>query len=423
LIFSASAALGDVTAITGGTVHTMGPAGTIENATVVIEDGIIAAVGRDVDIPRDATVIDASGQIVTPGLISAVGQLGLVEVGAVPASVDAVQRGEQFSAGFEVADAYNPRSTLVAVNRIEGVTSAVTVPRPAPADADGHASHVLSGLGTVVHLGGASDSVLRRAAVLVANLGERGSSVAGGSRAAALMVLEAALDDAIDYRQNKAAYERGDWREYSVSATDLDALLLVLDRRIPLLVDANRASDLTAVVRLARSYDIRVIVLGGTEAWMVATNLASAGISVILDAPGNLPASFDRLNARLESAALLHAAGVRVSFGAGFAQTHNARNLTQAAGIAVANGLPRDAALAAITVDAATMYGMDGIIGTIEVGKRGDLVLWPGDPLELTVYPGQVLIGGEAVPMESRQTLLRDRYLDTAADKPPAYRH
>lgn len=409
-------------AVTGATVHTMGPQGTIENATVVIENGVITSVGVNAPVPAGARLIDASGRIVTPGLISPVGQLGLVEVGAVAGSVDSVQRGDQFGAGFEVADAYNPRSTLVAVNRIEGVTSAVIVPRPASADAEGNASGVLSGLGAVVSLGGPDSPMTRRTAVMVASLGETGSMVAGGSRAAALLAIRAAFDDAIDYRQNKAAFDRGDWRDYSVSSRDLDAILTLLDGDIPLMVNVNRASDISVALQLASDYRIRMIIAGATEAWMVADELATAGVAVILDAPGNLPGDFDRLNARLESAAILQAAGVSVAFGAGFAQTHNARNLTQSAGIAVANGMPGDAALAALTSVPARMYGLDAQLGSIEVGKQADLVVWPADPLELTTYPDQVIIRGISISMESRQTLLRDRYLQSSSELPPAFR-
>jgi imidazolonepropionase-like amidohydrolase len=410
-------------AVSGATVHTMGPAGTIENATIVVENGLITGVGDGISVPAGVDRIDASGMIVTPGLISPVGQLGLVEVGAVPGTVDAVQRGDRFSASFDVADAYNPRSTLIAITRIEGITSAVIVPRPAAADIEGNSSRVLSGLGAVVSLGDPADALTLRGAVMVASLGESGSLVAGGSRAAALMTIRSAFDDAIDYRRNKAAHDRGDWREYTVSAADLTALIKVLDGDIPLLVDVNRASDISAAIRLAGDYGIRLIVYGGAEAWMITDELAAAGVSVILNAPGNLPQNFDRLNARLESAAILQAAGVDITFGAGFAQTHYARNLTQSAGIAVANGLPADAALSSLTIIPARMYGVDHMLGSIEVGKQADLVIWPADPLELTTYPKQVFIRGTAISMQSRQTLLRDRYLQSDSGRPPAFRH
>ena len=410
------------TALTGARVHTVGPDGTLENATIIIQGGRITAVGVGVTIPADAERIDASGKIITPGLFTPIGQLGLTEVSAVTGTNDAVQRGDQFAAAFDVADAYNPRSVLIPVNRIDGVTRAAITPYAASADEVGNSSRVLSGLGSIVHLGDTPEYFSKRGAVVVANFGETGSSVAGGSRAAAVMILRAALNDASDYQQNRSAYERGDWREYSVSAADLVALQGVLDRSTPLLFNVNRASDISVILGIAAEYDIRAIVAGGAEAWMVADQLAAADVAVILDGMNNLPGDFDHINARLDSASILVDAGVTVAFGAG-ARTHNARNLTQSAGIAVANGLEWDAALATITLAPAQIYGVDGLVGSIEAGKEADLVIWSDDPLELTNYPEQVYIQGIAISMQSRQTLLRDRYLQTEVDKAPAFRN
>ena len=410
------------TAITGATVHTAGRQGTLEGATILINGRTIVDVGREIDIPADAVRVDAAGKIVTPGLFSPLGQLGLSEVGAVEGTNDATQRGDMFSAGFDVSQAYNPRSTVIAISRIDGVTRAAITPEAGRGGGNGESSHVLSGLGSVVHLGDSDDFLVRHGAVVVANVGESGSRVAGGSRAAAVQILRAALDDAIDYRENQEAYSRGEWRDYSLSTADLDALSTVLDGSTALLFNVNRASDISGVVSLAEEYGIRAVIAGGAEAWMVAGELAAANIPVILDGITNLPADFDRINARLDSARLLADAGVTFAFGAS-AQTHNARLLTQSAGIAVANGLSWDRALAAISIVPARIYGVDNRAGSIERGKDADIVIWDADPLELTSYPRQVYIRGVAVPMQSRQTLLRDRYLPGREDKPPAFRH
>lgn len=409
-------------AITGAEVHTVAGAGTLEDAVIVVRDGRIAAVGADVEVPADARRIDASGKVVTPGLFSPLGQLGLTEVSAVTGTVDFVQRGDEYSAGFDVASAYNPNSTLVAVNRIEGITRAAILPGAAPPEPLlGRSSHVLSGLGAIVQLGDGLPSVAKRHAVLVVNFGENGAEVAGGSRAAALLELETALDDALDYAGHRQEYERGERREYSVSRADLEALQSVIEGTTPVLVHADRASDIRTLLALQEGYGLALIIAGGAEAWMLADAIAAAGAGVILSATDNLPGSFDKLNARLDSAALLDAAGVRVAFG-GSARNHNARNITQSAGIAVANGLTWESALRAVTLAPAEMYGVADRVGSIEVGKEADLVVWPGDPLELTNFPEAVYIRGEAVPMQSRQTLLRDRYLDGDAALPPAFR-
>jgi imidazolonepropionase-like amidohydrolase len=344
-ILFAGDAFSQTTAITGATVHTVGPQGTLENATIVLEGGRIAAIGTDIEVPADAERIDASGKTVTPGLISPIGQIGLSEVSAVADTNDALQQGDRLTAGFDVAEAFNPRSIVIAITRVDGITRAGITPRPGGDEIPGH---VLSGLGSVVHLGDSPEHFVRHGALVVANLGESGSHVASGSRAAAVQILRQALDDAIDYRQNKAAADRGDWREYSVSVADLEALQAVLSGDIPMLFNVNRASDISVVMDIAETYAINAIIAGGAEAWMVADHLAAAGVPVIVDGINNLPGSFDAINARLDSASILLEAGVTVAFG-GSAQTHNARLLTQSAGIAVANGLTREQALEATT--------------------------------------------------------------------------
>ena len=419
----AAPAYAEITAITGATVHTVGPQGSIENAVVLIDDGTITAVGNNLDIPADARRIDAAGKVVTPGLMTPMGQIGLVEVDAVPGTVDFIQRGDQFSAGFDVAEAFNSRSSLVAINRIAGITHAVIAPDGASMDQLGNYSRVLSGLASVVHLGNEDDYLLKRGVAVIAHLGETGGGLAAGSRAAALMILRTALNDARDYASNREAFEDGRRRNYSLSQTDLVALSGVLSGERKLVVDVHRGSDISAALRLADDYDIQMIIVGGTEAWLVAAELARARVPVILDSIGNLPGSFERLNARLETAALLAEAGVQIAVGGdSFSQNHNARNITQAAGIAVANGLPWADGLAAITLAPAEIFGLDELLGSIEQGKRADLVIWNGDPLELQSYPEQVMIGGQLMPMESRQTLLRDRYMQSESSLPPAFR-
>ena len=422
LTLFATAAAAQTTAIIDATVHTVGPDGTLENATIVIENGRIAEVGTGVDVPDGSILINASGKIVTPGIFSPIGQLGLSEVGAVDGTNDAIQRGDDFSAAFDIADAYNRRSTIIPITRIEGITRAVITPFADGPDEEGNSSRVLSGLASVVQLGDSGDYLTRRGVAVVVNLGEAGSTVAAGSRAAAVQQLRAALTDAIEYRQNKAAYDRGDWRELSVSRADLDALVSVLGRDRSIVFNANRASDIEVIIDLASVFRMNAIIVGGAESWMLADELAAANVSVIIDGTGNLPGNFDRINARLETGGILAGAGVRVSFGAGL-RSHQSRNITQSAGNAVANGMDWDDALEAITLAPAEMYGVAAEVGSIEVGKAADLVIWGADPLELTSYPEQVLIQGESIPMVSRQTLLRDRYLQTDTDRPPAFRN
>ncbi len=425
LTVSGGSAVAQSVAIVGAKIHTAGPNGTIENATIVSVNGKITGVGNNVRIPTDARIIDASGKIITPGLFSPLGRLGLVEVSSSAGPVDSMQRGTQFTASFDVADAYNPRSTLVAINRIEGVTRAAILPSAGSVDDFGNHGHVISGLGAIVNLGDAeamSDTVDRRHAALVVTLGEAGSEMGGGTRTGAWLALRNALDEAVDYRDNKRDFERGLRREYVYSAVDLDALQDVIAGRVPLLVNVHRASDIEILIQLTRAYRISAIVAGGAEAWMLADELADAKISVILTVTDNLPGNFDRLNTRRGAANILAQAGVRIALTDGQSQTHNARNITQSAGNAVADGLDWEAALRAITIAPAEMFGVAKDVGSLETGKAADFVIWPADPFELTTYAEAVYINGVAVPMQSRQTLLRDRYLDTESTTPPAYR-
>jgi imidazolonepropionase-like amidohydrolase len=420
LLFSASV-MAQTVAITGAKVHTVGPQGTIEDATIIIVDGKFSAVGPGLSVPGGAQIIDASDKIITPGLFSPTSALGLVEVSLSAGPLDNQQRGTLFTAGFDVADAYNRRSTLVAVNRIEGITRAAITPSPGSGSSKSTRGHVLSGLAAVINLG--NDNVLdRRAAALVVTLGERGSAFAGGTRTGAWLTLRNALDEAVDYRDHKDDFQRGMRREYEHSIADLEALQSVIAGKTPLLVTIDRASDIENLIRLTRKHKLKAIIVGGSEAWMVADELAAAGIAVILSPTANLPKSFDSINARRGAPELLAAAGVRIAFTETRAEAHNARNITQSAGNAVRDGLSWNAALRAITLTPAELYGVADTVGSIEVGKAADVVIWPADPFELTSYPERVFINGKDIPMVSRQTLLRDRYLQTDTDKPPVYR-
>lgn len=407
-------------AVTGGRVLTLGPRGAVEPANVIVEDGRIAAVGPEAAVPAGATVIDATGKIVTPGMFDPHGQLGVIEISLVEETVDAVQSDPRYTASFEVADAINPRSTLIPINRIEGVTRAMAAPAWEIGSGPEPVSGPVTGLGTVFHLGSTEDYIVAPNVALFAVLGEHGAALAGGARGNVTLRLTEALEDARDYQAHRSEFEAAQRRDYSVSRKDLEALVPVLDGERLLVVEANRASDLAAVVRLAAEWDIRLAVSGGVEAWMVADKLAAAEIPVILDPTDNLPGSFEMLGATMENAARLHAAGVVIAFSTD--ETHNARNMRQLAGNAVAYGLPWQAALEAITLNPARIYGLEGELGSLEPGKAADLVVWDGDPLELTSFPERVVIAGRDIPMVSRATLLRDRYRDLGRPWPPAYR-
>lgn len=406
-------AMAETVAITGGKVVTLGPAGTIDGATVVIRDGRIASVGRNVEVPDGARRIDATGKIVTPGLMDSLSRLGLVEVNAVEGTQDAATEDDRITAAFNVADAINPRSMLIPVNRIEGLTRAVVAPQPG--------NSLISGQGVVIHLGGPGDYLIQSPVAMYGILGEGGAGFAGGSRAAALLRLREALQDARDFHENRRAFEQGERREYALSRLDLEALQPVIRGELPLVLAVNRASDIQTVLRIAKEEKLKVILAGAGEAWTVAGEIAAAKVPVLISPIDNLPGSFETAGATLENAARLHKAGVTFAFMTGDA--HNSRNIRQHAGNAVAHGLPWDAALAAITAVPARLWGLSDRYGTLEPGKDADVVVWDGDPLEITTFADHVFIRGAEIPMESRQTRLRDRYKNVPGDLPPVYQN
>jgi imidazolonepropionase-like amidohydrolase len=394
----------ETVAITGGRVVTLGPAGTIEGGTVVIQDGRITAVGRDAAVPAGARRIDATGKVVTPGLMDSLSRLGLVEVNAVEGTRDARTESDTVTAAFDVEEALNPRSILIPVNRIEGLTRAVVAPSPGKS--------LIAGQGALIHLGGPeggpANYVVKPRVAMFGVLGEGGMSFGGGSRAAAMLRLREALADARDYAKNRQAYDQGERREYSLSRLDLEALQPVVRGEMTLVLGVNRASDIEAVLRLAKEEKLRIMLAGASEAWIVADQIAAAKVPVLISPIENLPGSFESLGATLENAARLNRAGVTFAFMTGDA--HNSRNIRQQAGIAVANGLPWDVSLAAMTSIPARLWGIADHYGTLEPGKDADVVVWDGDPLEVTSFPEAVFIRGIQMPMDSRQLDLRDRY-------------
>lgn len=392
-------------AIEGGRVHTMTGA-PLENATVLIRNGRIVAVGTNVTVPAGAQRIDARGKQVTPGFIESGTQIGLVEVGAVAGSVDYSmvtppnEVREQIRPAFNIADGLNPLSTVIPVTRIGGITTAVSRP----------SGGLISGQGVVMDLDGrtVNEMLIRSPIAMFGRLGEGAAGVAGGTRGAATMRLREALEDARLYPRRRADYERGAAREYAISRLDLEALQPVLERRIPLVLEAHRASDIQGAIRIAQDYNLRLIIEGATEGWMVAEDLARARVPVVVRVLENLPGSFERLGARYENAALLRQAGVQVILTSG--DTHNARNLRQEAGNAVAYGMPYDEALRAVTLYPAQLWGLQDH-GSLQPGKVANVVVWDGDPLEIMTPVSAVVIRGREIPLVSRQTQLRDRYL------------
>jgi hypothetical protein len=382
--------------IRNATVHTVTERGTLERADVLVRSGRIAAVGTALAAPG-ATVVDAAGRPLTPGLFGGITALGVVEVSLEESTVDnAPPKGDDDDGAgprpeFDVMLSFNPASAVIGVNRVEGITFAMVSPGAVSG------ASVIAGQGAVARLDGRADAQLVPSRTLFASLG------AGVSRAGQFMLLEQAAREARPTPQMRDA----DFRLLTPTGRDVLARYLA-GGRMAFAVD--RATDIRQVLEFAKKHGARPVVVGGAQAWQVAGLLAGAKVPVLLDPLVDLPESFDQLGASLENAARLHAAGVRIAFTNSNDGTHNARKVRQAAGVAVAHGLPWDAALAAMTAHPAEIFGLGAEYGRIAPGYVADLVLWSGDPLEVTTVAEQVWIDGRAQSMRSRQTELRDRY-------------
>ena len=273
---------------------------------------------------------------------------------------------------------------------------------------------MFNGQGAFITLGDKISPVLKPRAFVATSVSNRGADTVGESRANLWVALNAALEEA-QFVKGKSLTPQTEWHGL-LSKADAKALVPVIDGEVPLLIDARRAADIRQVIKLKTVFNkLDITILTATEGWRVADELAQAGIDVILNPEANLPYGFDELAATLQNAGRLEKAGVKVAIGM---TTHNIRLAKQHAGNAVANGLSWEQGLASLTINPAKIYGIDGELGSLEKGKRADLVIWSGDPLQVTEAAEQVMIAGEWIPMESRQSKLRDRYLKASKDKP-----
>jgi len=402
----ATSANSDEFLVRGATIHTVSAQGTLKDADVLVRDGVIVSVGTKLAAPAGAAIIEAKGRPLTPGLYGGLTAIGIEEVSQEPTTVDttlgqnAPGWNQQWRPELDLTLAFNPRSVLVPVARIEGITWTVLAPGIGDGDSGIEADSIIGGQSAAVSLDGRFDAVLPGSHVLFVQMGSAGARLAGGTRAAEYMLLDQAIREA----RAPGAVTTG----ALLHAAGREALAHYLaGGRVVFQVD--RAADILRVVAFARRNGMSPVISGGGEAWVVAKELAQADVPVILDPLAGLPGDFDRLAATHDNAARLQHAGVRIAFSSG--DGHNARLIRQLAGNAVAHGLPWDAALAAITANPAEIFGMGTTRGRIAAGQVADLVLWSADPLEVSTLADQVWIAGRSIDMRSRQTELRDRYL------------
>lgn len=392
--------------IRNATVHTAGPQGTLNNADVLVSGGRISAVGSGLSAPAGVQVVDAQERPLTPTLFGGITGIGIEEVSGEATTVDSGlglgRESNQMSVRpeFDVTLAYNPASVLIPVSRVEGIGWTLL------GAGSSKGGSIIGGQGGVMRLDGGPDPIGAR--VLFVDIGSDAGSLSGRSRAAQWMILDQLIDEV-----------RGRIGPDSHAALLTPAGRATLARYLGgggrVMVGVDRAADIRQLLRWAKRHDLRIAISGGAEAWKLAPELATAKVPVFIDPLANLPSGFDQIGATMENAARLHSAGVKVSFSQTGDASHNARKNRQLAGNAVANGLPWADGLAGLTSVPAQAFGVSDTMGSIAPGKRADLVLWSGDPLEVNQVALQVWLDGSAVPMRSRQTELRDRYLRNVA--------
>ncbi|MCJ8318537.1 MAG: amidohydrolase family protein [Colwellia sp.] len=407
--FTSTLVNAQTTAITNATVYTATDKGILTNATVVIENGKITAINPPT-ISADI-IVDAKGKILTPGFIGSMNQLGLVEVGAVSRTRDASDKKADIT--FDASLAFNPQSTVIPYSRKGGITRNVVTPRGGESMFKGHAF--------AVNLSASFNSVTDSETAVLLDLGSKSK----GSRAYELQMLSHKLEDAAkkltklkNKSEDKGTKKKSEDEDKKDDEPKRDEIIInsLLAGEKPLLVYADRATDLLALIDLKKQFNLKLIIVGAADAELVSEQLAKENVSVILNALRNLPGSFDSLHTSLSSAANLTAAGVKVILSVN--DTHNIYQLRFNAGNAIANGLSKKDALASITANVADSFALN--TGRIAIGYDADLVLWSADPFELSSKVDKMWIIGEQVSTQSRQDALRHRYT-TNSEMPRAY--
>ncbi len=387
-------------------VHTATQAGILNNATIVVKDGVITAIN-----PRSykvTNVIDAQGKDVTPGLIGSMNSLGLIEVNAVSGTRDASEKKADIT--FDTSKAFNPKSTLLPYARKGGVTSNVVSPMGGES--------MFRGQSFAVNLSGDFDSVLASDRTVVIDLGASHE----GSRATHIQTLINTLEDAQEKLTDKKAEksdasdsEEKDKKEEKLKRDEIIINDLLAGTKT-LVVFAERATDLLVLVDIKQRFNLDVVIVGGSDAVLIQKQLVKADIPVIVNPHNNLPTSFDTLNSSLDTATVLIKAGLKV--GLYIDDAHKLDQLRYLAGSAVANGVEHEDALEAITANLADIFKLN--TGKIAVGKKADIVMWSADPFEISTKVERLWIEGEEASTKSRQDALRDRYT-TDTEMPRAY--
>jgi imidazolonepropionase-like amidohydrolase len=406
-------------AIKGGKLLTISH-GAIENGVIVMQGGKIKAVGvaGSANIPSDAQVIDATGMTIYPGLIDSETQLGLTEISAENMTNDLVEPSDEIMPHMHTADAFHAESALIPVARLNGITNAVVAPE---------SEDTLPGQDSFIQLAGASapEMLLIRDNAMPLNFtGDQRRNKGGfdkhkfpSTRMGLAAQLRQAFIDAQDYRAKWADYDRKKSEAAQNKKIEplapkrdlrLEALIPYLEGKRTIVLAAESPSDLETAVNLAKEFKLKFVLNHIAHSQPVLDYVASLKVPVIVGPIYEAPKEDERYDAVYSLPAQLYKRGVKIVFASYSA--HNVRNLPDAAGFATAFGLPYDEALKAITLNAAEVWGVADQLGSLDVGKTANIVVANGDPLDVKTGVKQVYIQGQAIPMTSRQTRLRDEY-------------
>ena len=398
-----------VYALTNASVETI-TNGVVENATIVLRNGTIEALGANVSIAADGEVIDCSGKTGYPGMIDAGTRLGLSEVGSDQRTRDYNEIGDVIPQ-MQALTAVNPNSVLVEVTRISGVTTVVTLP----------SGGLFPGTAALINLYGYTpDQMYSGFKAVLLNFPTTGKQGWWDRRSKEEIEKEAekkfkeiaeVMDNAAAYAKIDSALKAGDNSLSPDYYPEMEALLPVIRGEMPVMVEVNAENDIRKALEWVEDMGVKAIFTGVAEGWRVAEEISAAGIPVVTGPVLSIPTrQYDRYDQAYQNAGIMQKAGVQVAIRT--AEIENVRNLPYNAGFAAAYGMGREEALKAITIIPAKILGVDEEMGSIETGKQATLFIADGDIFETSTHVEQVFINGWKVPMESRQTRLYEEFLE-----------
>jgi len=389
----------------GGLVHS-GNGETSVIQDILISENTIVGVGNNLIIDGKTRVIEVNGLPVTPGLISPMSNIGIVEINALDVTRD--DESDILSAGFSIFNAFNPHSTGIPWNRSNGVTSAISTPSASSFPIFGLGSHfVLDGS---LEIKGAKD---------IAMFGRFGASY--GSRAETLSLLESLLEigKMVKSMPVEEILEMAIADKLELQSQDIVALGKVVNDDMPIVIETNRAVDILQALAMKQKYGLNLVLASVEEAPMVLEKLKESNTPVIIDPMDNIPDSFDELGSSLDLGKILDQAGIPIMFST--QRSHNYHLMRQGSGNAVAHGMSYETAIKGMTKTVAQTFKLDNR-GSIEPGKLADVIVWDGDPLEPASFPKIVMIEGQLQDLSSRSSKLTERYTNKE-DKPSSYKH